>query len=122
MKIFIAHSSSYDFKNNLYIPLRKSKLNTKHIILLPQEKRKEIITKEIIRSCDVLIADVSLPSTGAGIELGWADVFKIPIIYIYKKGSEYSPSLYKLSRKFIAYINPQDLLNKLDKELEMINK
>jgi len=31
MKIFVAHSSNFDFKNELYLPLRNSSLNNKHI-------------------------------------------------------------------------------------------
>lgn len=34
MKIFVAHSSNFDFKNELYLPLRNSDLNNKHKIFL----------------------------------------------------------------------------------------
>ena len=113
MKIFVAHSSNFDFKNELYIPLRKSELNKKHIIFLPQENGKETIPKEMIKNTDVIIAEVSYASTGQGIELGWADIFKIPIICIYKEGSKYSSSLNKLTNKFIVYKDSDDLIKKL---------
>lgn len=71
MKIFVAHSSMFDFINKLYIPLWGSRLNTLHDIFLPQENGHEEVTKELIKSCDLVIAEVSMPSTGAGIELGW---------------------------------------------------
>ena len=83
MKIFIAHASSYDYKNELYLLIRKSYLNNEHEIILPIENGREVITKEMIKSCDLVIAEVSYPSTGMGIELGWADIFKIPIYCIY---------------------------------------
>ena len=64
---------------------------------------------------DIIIAEVSYPSTGQGIELGWADVFKIPIICIYKEGYKYSGSINKLTEKFIVYKNSQDLIKKLER-------
>ncbi len=113
MKIFVAHSSNFDFKNELYLPLRKSELNKKHQIFLPQENGKETITKEMIKNTDVIIAEVSYASTGQGIELGWADIFKIPIICIYKQGSNYSLAVEKLTDKFIVYKDSDDLIKKL---------
>ena len=37
-------------------------------------------SKEVIRTSDLVIADISYPSTGVGIELGWADCFNIRVI------------------------------------------
>lgn len=118
----MAHSSGYDFKTALYIPLRRSQLNKDHVILLPQEKGKEVITKDIIKACDVVIAEVSYPSTGQGIELGWADMFNMPIICIYQQGNTYSGSLTKLTRVFVPYTNSEDLIVKLNQELRKLNK
>ena len=117
MRIFVAHSSAYDFKNELYIPLRQSKLNKEHVIILPQENGKEVITKDIIKACDVVVAEVSYASTGQGIELGWADIFCIPILCIYKKGGKYSSSLMKLTHTFVSYDNAEDLIIKIGQEL-----
>ncbi|VVA44216.1 conserved hypothetical protein [Candidatus Roizmanbacteria bacterium] len=113
MKIFVAHSSNFDFKNKLYIPLRKSELNKKHIIFLPQENGKKIITKEDIKNVDIIVAEVSYPSTGQGIELGWGNIFNIPIICAHREGSNFSNSLNKLTDKFIVYKDSDDLIKKL---------
>lgn len=118
MKIFVTHSSSFDFKNELYLPLRTSELNKNHSIYLPQEKGKEIITKDLIKNSDIVIAEVSYASTGQGIELGWADIFKIPIVCVYKESIKYSSSLNKLTDKFIVYKNSDDLIKKLTLFLE----
>ena len=119
MKIFIAHSSSFDFKKELYKPLRESDLNTKHEIILPQEE-KETITKDIIKDVDILIAEVSYPSTGQGIELGWADIFNIPIVCIFKEGSKISQSLNHITNNMISYKDNKDMIAKLDKVLKRI--
>lgn len=65
-----------------------------------------------------MIAEVSLPSTGLGIELGWADTFNKPIVCIYKTGSEFSNSLKAISNTFIEYSNTDDLIDRLAKLLE----
>jgi hypothetical protein len=115
MKIFVVHSSSYDFQGELYQPLRNSKLNKKDEISFPQEKGYETITKETIKNSDLIIAEVSYPSTGEGIELGWADIFGIPIICIYQKEKGLaSKSLEKITRNFIAYQNSEDMIRKLE--------
>ena len=118
MKIFVTHSSNFDFKNDLYAPLQHSELYWQHTIMLPQIKRKEVITREIIKSCDLIVAEVSYPSTGQGIELGWANVFAIPIVCVYKKGHTYSSSVTHITNVFIAYKNSKDLIFKLTKVVQ----
>ena len=121
MKIFVAHSSNFDFKNELYKPLRESVLNIKHEILLPQEKGKETITKDIIKSLDVFIAETSYPSTGQGIELGWADIFNIPIICIFKEESKISQSLHYVTDNFITYKDTEDMVDRLGMVLKKLS-
>jgi nucleoside 2-deoxyribosyltransferase len=113
MKLFVVHSSSSDFKNKLYTPLRQSELNTEHEIHLPHENGKEQITKELIRSCDAVIAEVSLPSTGEGIELGWASAFNVPVICISEKGAKVSNSLRFITSIFVEYSNSEEMIAKL---------
>lgn len=116
MKIYFAHSSELNYKK-LYVALSKSSLNNKHELILPHSS-KVVNSKEIISSCGLLIAEVSLPSTGLGIELGWAYVSKVTIICVYKKGSKFSSSLKFLTPKFIEYENANDLVKKLEAQLQ----
>ena len=113
MKIFVSHSTHYNFENELYAPLRESDLNGRHEIILPHENGRDVITKNIIEDCQLVVAEVSYPSTGQGIELGWADMFKIPIVCIHKEGSEPSRSLRKITNAFITYKDQSDMLMKL---------
>lgn len=113
MKIFVAHSSSFDFKTKLYEPIRTSALSSEHEILLPQEGDIEEITRDMIRNSDVLVAEVSAPSLGAGIEMGWADSFHHPVIAIYEKGSTPSFSIDNVVTDRIEYDGPADLISKL---------
>ncbi|MFZ2593696.1 MAG: hypothetical protein WAX38_02885 [Minisyncoccia bacterium] len=118
MKIYVTHASSYDFKSELYAPLRNSKLNTAHEISLPHEKSSDqFSSRNFLLSQDVVLAEVSYPSTGQGIELGWAESLGIPIVCIYKKGCTYSVSLTSVSSEFFEYENSEDLLVQLEKRL-----
>jgi hypothetical protein len=121
MKIFVSHSSGFDYKNRLYKPLCNSKINNSHKIFLPHEEGKDILTKEIIKNSDILIAEVSRPSTGQGIELGWANDYKIPIICIHLKDTKPSGSLKHLTENFITYENVNELIGKLTVAFDKIN-
>ncbi len=113
MKIFVAHSSNFDFKNKLYIPLRDSALNSAHEILLPQEGPIEEITREMINNCDAVVAEVSAPSLGAGIEIGWADAAHVPVVAMYEKDSHPSFSIDNAVSNRFEYENADDMLEKL---------
>lgn len=120
MKIFVAHSSGFDFRTKLYKPLRESSLNTEHEILLPQEGEVEEITRDLIKDSDVLIAEVSMPSLGAGIEMGWADAFHHPVIAVYEKGSTPSFSIDNVVTARIEYDGPEDMIQKFEAALRVV--
>jgi nucleoside 2-deoxyribosyltransferase len=122
MKIFIAHASSFPYEEKLYAPIRASELARTHEFILPEEQKYNGTwnTKDAIKSCDVMIADVSAPSTGAGIELGWADAAGTPIIAIYEKGSTPSTVIRYLTQTVIEYENQVDLLIKIEEALSKI--
>jgi hypothetical protein len=123
MKIYIGHSREFNFKDDLYLPLRESRLNSEHEIILPHEIYQEagdFVTKDIIKTCDVMVAEVSFPATGLGIELGWANAFERPIICIYRKGSKISGSLKIVCKDFIEYTDKEDLIEKLENALSVL--
>ncbi|MEK7530522.1 MAG: hypothetical protein AAB573_01530 [Patescibacteria group bacterium] len=117
MKIFVAHSSSFDFRKKLYEPLHASALNTVHTFIFPQSHGAENVTPELIKSCDALIAEVSMPSTGMGIELGWADAFKVPILCIHESGTKFSDSIHHVTKKVIAYDGSHDMVRKIQQHI-----
>lgn len=117
MKIYVSHSTKFDYNRELYQPLRASELNKKHEIVLPHEGGKNINSKEVIKNSDLVLAEVSLPAMGQGIELGWADAFDRPIICLYQSDKEFSPYLKYLTEKFISYRDSLDLIQQLEKLL-----
>lgn len=113
MKIYVTHSSDFDFKKELYEPLRSSVLNTEHEIILPHETDEFINSKEVINEVDLVLAEVSYPSTGQGIELGWAENAGTKVVCMFRKDHKYSGSLKVVSDIFIGYEDEKDLIEKI---------
>lgn len=112
MKIYVSHSKKFDYKNELYKPLRESGFPVEFI--LPHETSDEPFDSKSLfenKGCNYILAEVSYPSTGQGIELGWANANNIPVICIYKKGSEISGSLQIVSDNIVEYASLTELLN-----------
>ena len=114
MRIYLSHSSSFDFNSELYEPLKQSQLNIQHQIYFPHDTVNiDVKSKEVIQKVDLLIAEVSYASTGQGIELGWAEAQNIPIICFYKLTSKFSSSLKFVTSDIIEYSDENDFLDKL---------
>ena len=85
MNIYIAHSREFDYVKELYIPIRNDENLNENTIILPHEKNDfSSNTRDFYKNIDLLIAECSYPSTGLGIELGWASDDNIPTYCIYK--------------------------------------
>ena len=110
-----------DYKTELYSPLRNSLLNSKYKFILPHETDEFINSKETIKHSDLVIAEVSFPATGQGIELGWADSFNIPIICLYKEEVKPSESLKVVTKTIIPYSDTTDLIKKIEVLLSQNN-
>jgi hypothetical protein len=118
MNIYVSHSSGYDYKNELYKPIKESELANIHRFFLPHEPENiDMDAKDELKKTDVLVAETSLPSTGQGIELGQANVGGVPIICFFKTGSKPSGSLRFVTNTIIEYTDTHDLLAKLQTEL-----
>lgn len=106
MMIYVGHSSSYDYTNELYLPLRSSILWSQHTIILPHEHVSIVAnSKKIILDCDVFVAEVSHPSTGLGIELGWAEAAGCKIVCMHKEGLIISKALDVICVNYLIYTN-----------------
>lgn len=121
MKIYVAHTSSIDFKNELYKPLRESPLNTQHEFILPHENSSEMYdSKNGLKDCDLVIAEVSEPSTSMGIELGWADLYGVKILAVYKKGTKPSRSLSAVTNLVYEYSSGNELVEIIEKVIKSL--
>lgn len=114
MKIYVSHARRFEYESELYQPLKEAKLLVDFIF--PHEEGSDPKnSKELFQNnkVDYVLAEVSYPATGQGIELAWAQMNGIPIICVYKKRADISSSLKYLTDKFIEYEDSKDLVNKL---------
>ena len=118
MKIYISDSSKYDYKNKIYNPIKQSNLVRENTLFFPHDDNKIVNTKEMIANYDLVIAEVTLPATGQGIELGWADYAKTPIVCLYEKGAKISSSLKFITKDLIEYESEIDMINQISKYIQ----
>ncbi len=68
--------------------------------------------------CRAMIAEVPFKNMGLGIEFGWADMMKVPIICAHRKGTKVPSSLKVISTRFVEYSNAKELVEGIEKEIE----
>ena len=118
MNIYVSHFGNYDYETELYVPIRESSLAQKHTFFLPHEPQNaDIPAKDQLKQTDILIAEVSQPSTGQGIEIGLAAAAGVPILCFYKEGTKPSGSLRFVTDEIIPYATTEQLLNILQARL-----
>ncbi len=122
MRLYLTHSTSFDYQNELYEPLKQSVV-LKHSVFFPHDNGNAAKkSKDIIPQSDYVLAEVSHPSTGQGIELGWADAAGVPIVCFHRAGSRVSGSLRFISQTFIEYSSTADMTEKLTSWLDSNNR
>ncbi len=111
MRCYCPHSRDLDYALELYRPIRESDLFGAWEIVFPYEQREHPEhSRSLIRKSDLIIAEVSYPSTGLGIELGWANADGIPVFCIAKTGMKISRSLSKVAVECFEYANQQEMV------------
>ena len=121
MRVYLIHSTKYDFRNELYAPLKASTLNSEHEIIYMFDNTDTLRdSKDIIKGSDLIIAEVSHAGVGSGIELGWADMLGLPIICFYKTGLSASKSLPIITTHIFEYDDEAELVATLAKEIAVV--
>lgn len=120
MKIFVSHATQGNFEEELYIPLQNSKLNEEHEFVFPHESGESMSVKDIIRDCDLVLAEVSNPTFEQGLELGWANGAYVTTICFYKAGVQPSPMLQQVSDSVTVYNSMEDLIAKVKEAADAI--
>ena len=112
--IYVAHSKSMDYKKEIYEPFRNSPLNEACNIVLPHEHSdKPFNSREFLKDCEYMIAEVSHKSTGLGVEMGWADAYGTVVLCFHKEGVKPSESIKEVAYAIIEYSESEGLLTKV---------
>jgi len=83
-------------------------------IILPHALQADIdLTKKDIETADLIIAEVSIASTGSGIELGWANAAGKEIIAFHQTADDPSPAVQFVTKSFHPYITEEHILKVL---------
>ena len=109
MKIYVAHSRSFDYVNELYKPIRDN-IHGYEIILPHENNSNDPHDREFYKNIDLFIGEVSYPATGLGIELGFAYDDNKPIYCIYKKGNKISSSVKAITNNIYEYSNIDEMV------------
>jgi hypothetical protein len=123
MKIYVSHKRRSNFETVLYNPLKNSVFAKEHTFVFPHENNPESFNaKELLanKKIDLVLAEVSEPATGQGIELAWAQQFDVPIICFYKSGSDISGSLKFLTDNFISYSDTDDMIKQIEEFIKTL--
>ncbi len=115
MKIYVAHSSDFDYQNELYVPLKNSEIFKQHEFILPHDDNNYKHERDFYKSIDLVIAEVSYPSTGLGIELGFLYDDNKPIYCIHQSDKKISSSISVVASNINVYSN-------LDEMTEIVKK
>lgn len=106
--------ASWNYEKKLYQPLRSSSLNKNHNFILPHEFQiNPIHSRDLIINADLILAEVSHPSTGLGIELGWANAAGRQILCLHQHQTTASLAIKTICSEFISYQDSSDLIEQL---------
>jgi hypothetical protein len=118
MKIYVSHRRGMKNQDLFYKSLQG---NRYHDFVLPHLTSQEAYpSKELFQNkeCDLVLAEVSEPSTGQGIELGWANAYGLKIICISQDNASSANSLKLICDTHIKYSDLNDLGSKLEEALK----
>lgn len=119
MKIYLSHSGSFDYEAELYVPIKASPLFKDHEFFLPHTPENiDVRAKDIVAKYDLMLGEVSFPSTGQGIEIGLAAAADVPVVCLYREGAKPSSSLRFYSQDLVSYTDTADLLQKITDQVE----
>lgn len=121
MKIYVGHSSSFDYRTELYQPLQELDLVGCEFVFPHVDSEAPTNSKEQMKSIDLMIAEVSYPSTGLGIEIGWADSLNKPIVCIHKAGTVPSTAISGVCREITEYDSLESLKEAMKKVVKQFS-
>lgn len=122
MRIYVGHSSSMDFEEKIYKPIRDSELNKRHEVVLPHEDSDELFDSRSFfeEGCDLFVAEVSQASTGLGIEMGWADQLDVEILCVHSEEVEPSGSIRAVTDNVRTYSDRDELVEVIESFVEKL--
>ena len=115
MRIYFGHSRDFDYEREYYAPIEASEALREDELIMPHKGGTYTARDREFYAClDLFVAEVSCPSIGLGIELGWASSGGVPIYCLYKKGAKPTGALRAVTDNVIEYESGEDLVGKVE--------
>lgn len=119
LKVYFVHSRRIDFNNDIYLPVLRSNILSKHTLIFPETNaNKDTYYKDLMEKADIFIIDLTNPDTGFNMELKEAILLKKPILALAKRSIGYEEKYQKLLKNVIGYDNGQELSSYVERFVE----
>ena len=119
LKVYFVHSRRIDYNNDIYLPVLRSNILSKHSLIFPETNaNKDTYYKDLMEHADIFIVDLTNPDTGFNMELKEAILLKKPILALAKRSIGYEEKYQKLLKNVIGYDNGQELSSYVERFVE----
>lgn len=130
-KIFLAAPFTFNFESGFLDDVEELLINLGHSVTVPHDFARDDVTDEELRekvkndlymveSSDILLAEVTNPSHGVGMEILHANKLGKRIILLTRSGTKISSMVRVHGHEIIEYSNFEDLKQKLGNCLQPI--
>lgn len=105
-----------DYKRDFYDLVRQSSVYANHDCIFPHETDENSWNdRAFYQTIDLFVAEISHPSTGLGIELGWASEAGCKIVCVHKADVSPSAAIRSVCQDVMAYKNHDELIALFEK-------
>ncbi len=119
--VYIGHSREFDYENELYAPLKASELAVQYHFIFPHDENgDEFISSRDLKDVDLFVAEVSFPSLGLGIELGFSHLYGVKTVCLHKTTSKVTSALKHINCTVLTYNSTAELLERIKNALLQI--
>lgn len=112
LNIYFIHSDKLDYNEELYLPVLRSNMLSKHNLIFPESNiNKNKYFKEVMGKSDLFIILLNNPTVTFNVELKEALVSNKPLLALAKVGVPYDEKYKKLLKNIIGYNDKKELVN-----------
>jgi len=113
--IYAIHSNKLNYKEEFYKALLLSKVCSSHNLILPlTDKYQNMYAKDLVKSCDIAIINLTESTFSVYIETKWAIKMNKKILFLIKENGKCSKLLKKYKNLSKMYYNFEDEITLID--------